>query len=244
MLDSGESMSADRRGRGPARWAGAVLAAMAVMGTLTGCGGHDTADARTGAATGATAATGPTRATDPAAASSLAPSPAKNPTDQPSRPTLPPVRKPVLHVHRRYTYTVQILDARTMVDVPDDPPPAGTKAVGLLLRVEAEPRNRSVHAPYADLAVDYPSLEAEKNQYIGGVMDGATPYMTEDQLLFGDDGVAGVDPVFGTLEANTVYYHWAWQLVSEKADLTGASLCEVRLSGRNCIPIGAITADS
>ncbi|MFF4043678.1 hypothetical protein [Streptomyces sp. NPDC001816] len=154
---------------------------------------------------------------------------------------MPPAREPVLHVRGDYTYKVQILDAKTMVDVPDNPPPAGTKALALLVRVEAEPRNRSVHAPYADLGIEYPSLEADKDQHIGDVIDDATAYMTEDQMLYGGDGV---DPVFGTLQANTVYYHWVWQLVSEKADLTGASLCQVQLSGHNCIPIGAVKADS
>lgn len=234
-------MRAERRISAPrvrARaWACAVVAAMSV---LAGCGGQGTSDAPTGP-TGAARPTG-------AAASSEAPpadvnppvSPGRNPTDQPSRPTLPPAREPVLHVRGEYTYTVRILDARIMTDVPDDPPPAGTKALGLLLRVEAEPRDRAVHAPYANLGIDYASLKADKDQHIGSVIDSATPYLTEDQLLFGDDGVAGIDPVFGTLPANTVYYHWVWQIVSEKADLTGASLCEVRLSGRNCIPVGAI----
>ncbi|MFG3013646.1 hypothetical protein ACGFZB_24960 [Streptomyces cinerochromogenes] len=198
------------------------------MSTLGGCGSHDAAGTRTD---------GPTRATQ-------APSPGKNPTDQPSRPTMPPARKPVLHVRGDYTYKVQILNAKTMVNLPNDPPPAGTKALALLLRVEAEPQNRSIHAPYADLEIAYPSLEADKNQHIGHVIDGATPYLTEDQMLFGGDGVEGIDSVFGTLQANTVYYHWVWQLVSEKADLTGASLCQVQLSGHNCIPIGAIQTDS
>ncbi|MFF0463979.1 hypothetical protein [Streptomyces mexicanus] len=102
--------------------------------------------------------------------------------------------------------------------------------------MEAEPRSRSIHVPYADPAVGHPSLEAEEPVH-RGVMDGATPCMTEDRLLFGDDGVA------------TGWRAWTrcsapWRRTPEKADLTGASLCEVRLSGRNCIPIGAITADS
>ncbi|MFF5017711.1 hypothetical protein [Streptomyces sp. NPDC001165] len=198
------------------------------MSALTGCGGHDSAPAR---------AAGPTETTQ-------APSPGKNPTDQPSPLSMPPAREPVLHVRGDYTYKVQILNAKTMVDVPDNPPPAGTKALALLVRVEAEPRNRSVHAPYADLGIEYPSLEADKDQHIGDVIDDATAYMTEDQMLYGGDGVDGIDPVFGTLQANTVYYHWVWQLVSEKADLTGASLCQVQLSGHNCIPIGAVKADS
>jgi hypothetical protein len=108
---------------------------------------------------------------------------------------------------RWFTYKVQILDAKTTVNPPDNPPPAGTKALALLLRVEAEPQNRSFHAPYADLGIVYPGLEADKNQHIGGVIDDATPYLTEDQMLFEGDGVAGIDSVFGTLQANTVYYH-------------------------------------
>ncbi|MGW0885231.1 hypothetical protein [Streptomyces sp. NPDC002671] len=139
---------------------------------------------------------------------------------------------------------MQILNAKTMVDLPDNPPPAGTKALAVLLRVEAEPQNRSIHAPYAELGIEYPSLKADKDQNIGDVIDNATSYLTEDQMLYGGDGVEGIDPVFGTLQANTVYYHWVWQLVSEKADLTGASLCEAQLSGHNCIPIGAVKADS
>ncbi|MFF8556380.1 hypothetical protein ACF058_26550 [Streptomyces sp. NPDC015501] len=156
-------------------------------------------------------------------------------------PSLPPARKPVLQVKATYTYTVRILDATLTTDVPgDNPPPAGTKALALLLRVEAEPRDRSIKAPYANLGITYPSLDADKDARIGGVMDGATPYLTEDQLLFGDDGARGVSPMFGALEANTVYYHLAWQIVSEDADLTGASLCEARPSGGDCIPIGPV----
>ncbi|MGW0771464.1 hypothetical protein [Streptomyces sp. NPDC002676] len=198
------------------------------ISALTGCGSHDTARTR---------GAGPTQ-------TAQAPSPGKNPTDQPSPLKLPPARPSVLHVHGDYTYKVQILNAKTMVDLPDNPPPAGTKALALLLRVEAEPQNRSIHAPYAELGIEYPSLEADKDQNIGDVIDNATSYLTEDQMLYGGDGVEGIDPVFGTLQANTVYYHWVWQLVSEKADLTGASLCEVQLSGHNCIPIGAVKADS
>lgn len=156
-------------------------------------------------------------------------------------PSLPPARKPVLQVKATYTYTVRILDATLTTDVPgDNPPPAGTKALALLLRVEAEPRDRSIKAPYANLGITYPSLDADKDARIGGVMDGATPYLTEDQLLFGDDGARGVSPMFGALEANTVYYHLAWQIVSEDADLTGASLCEARSNGGDCIPIGPV----
>ena len=57
-------------------------------------------------------------------------------------------------------------------------------------------------------------------------------------------GRGGVDDVFGTLQANTVYYHWAWQIVSEKANLTGATLCDMRINSKNCIPIGAIRTTS
>ncbi|MFF6836487.1 MULTISPECIES: hypothetical protein [unclassified Streptomyces] len=148
----------------------------------------------------------------------------------------------MLHVEAAYTYTVRILDATLTTKVPgDNPPPAGTKALALLLRVEAEPRDRDIKAPYGNLGIKYPSLDADKDSRIGGVMDGGTPYMTEDQLLFGD-GARGIDPVFGVLEANTVYYHLAWQIVSEDADLTGASLCRAELNGGNCIPIGPIEA--
>jgi hypothetical protein len=214
-----------------------VCAAVVAIGALTGCGGHDTAGPPAAGSTDGIPATGST-------STAQAPSPGKNPTDQPSAPKLPPARPQVLHVHGDYTYKVQILNAETTVALPNDPPPAGTKALALLLRVEAEPRNRSIHAPYADLGIEYPSLEADKDQHIGDVIDDATPYLTEDQMLYGDDGVEGIDPVFGTLQANTVYYHSVWQLVSEKADLTGASLCQVQLSGHNCIPIGAIKTDS
>ncbi|MGW1365438.1 hypothetical protein ACWCQP_50145 [Streptomyces chartreusis] len=139
---------------------------------------------------------------------------------------------------------MQILDAKTMVDVPNNPPPAGTMALALLLRVEADPRNRSVRAPTADLGINYRSLRAdmdERSADIGTVLDDGMPYLTEDQMLFGGEGTKGVDPVYGVLEANTVYYHWVWQIVSEQADLSGASLCEALVTGENCIPIGAVT---
>jgi len=165
-------------------------------------------------------------------------------TDQPEMPTLPPVRPQVLHVNGRYAYKVQILDAETRVDLPENPPPAGTVALAVLLRVEAEPSNRSIIAPTAQLGVEYPSQRADLSGYIGWGFDAGTPYLTEDQMLFGDDGVQGVDDVFGTLQANTVYYHWAWQIVSEKANLTGATLCENRVNSTNCIPIGAIRTKS
>ena len=87
-----------------------------------------------------------------------------------------------------------------------------------------------------------PQLEGEGNTWILGWwtgLDSRKPYLTEDQMLFGGEEAKGVD----ILEANTVYYTWAWQLVSEKADLEGASLCDAGVSGReNCIPIGAIRA--
>ncbi|SNX63212.1 hypothetical protein SAMN06272735_5014 [Streptomyces sp. TLI_55] len=53
----------------------------------------------------------------------------------------------------------------------------------------------------------------------------------------------GVDLAAGTLRANTVYYHWVWQIVSKKAHLTGATLCQLP-SGDNCIPVGAINTAS
>ncbi|MFG2964532.1 MULTISPECIES: hypothetical protein [unclassified Streptomyces] len=58
-------------------------------------------------------------------------------------------------------------------------------------------------------------------------------------MLSGDDKTQGVDLAFGTLRTNTVYYHWVWQLVSKKANLTSATLCQSARSGNdtNCIPI-------
>ncbi|MGW9597445.1 hypothetical protein ACWHLZ_45120 [Streptomyces chartreusis] len=184
---------------------------------------------------------------DRAMDTSQGPTPGKNTADEPARPTMPPARAPVLHVSGAYTYNVQILDAKTMVDVPNNPPPAGTMALALLLRVEADPRNRSVRAPTADLGLSYPSLETDMDEHsavIGTVLDDGTPYLTEDQMLFGGGEAKGIDPVFGVLQANTVYYRWVWQIVSEKANLTDASLCEALITGDNCIPIGAITSQS
>lgn len=172
------------------------------------------------------------------------PSPGKNATDQPEPDKMPPARTPVLHVDSEYTYTVQILKAETAVNVPGTPPPAGTMALTLLLRVEAEPRNRSIKAPYGALMIDYPSLKDERDSNIGGTMDGATPYMTEDQMLDDGGGTQGIDPWFGTLQPNTVYYHWVWQIVSEKANLDGATLCQRGISEVNCIPIGEIATAS
>ncbi|MDW4918757.1 hypothetical protein [Streptomyces californicus] len=211
-----------------------TAAALMAVGVLTGCGGQGPDD-RAGTADDAGKPTG-----EGGQGRSPDPGPDRNPTGQPSRPSLPQARKPVLHVKAAYTYTVRILDATLTTTVPgDNPPPAGTRALALLLRVEAQPRDRDIKAPYGNLAISYPSLNADKDARIGGVMDGATPYMTEDQMLFGE-GVQGVNPMFGVLEANTVYYHLAWQIVSEKADLTGASLCRAELNGDNCIPIGPI----
>lgn len=215
-----------RRIRAPRRWA---CAAVVVMTALSACGNGDTAD---------TAEAGG----DESPAASGTPSPGKNATAQPEPKKMPSAREPVLHVDGKYTYTVQILKAETAVNVPGTPPPAGTMALTLLLRVEAEPRNRSIHAPYAALAIDYPSLKDELDSHIGGVLDGATPYMTEDQMLYGGEGAKGIDSVFGTLQPNTVYYHWAWQIVSEKANLEGATLCEAGISDVSCIPVGDITA--
>ncbi|GGN65502.1 hypothetical protein GCM10010112_26890 [Actinoplanes lobatus] len=167
--------------------------------------------------------------------------PGKYAGDDLTRPTLPAARGPVLHVENTYTYTVQVLDAMTTLSMPSDPPPpAGTTALVLLLRVEADPPERRITAPIQHLSIDYPSRRQDLNQYIGTVFDGREPYLTEDQVLFGGDGAEGVD----VLEANTVYYTWAWQLVSEKADLEGASLCDVSIAGKeNCIPVGTIRAD-
>ncbi|GGZ21680.1 hypothetical protein GCM10010387_13510 [Streptomyces inusitatus] len=169
---------------------------------------------------------------------SMSTGPGKNATDQPTRPTIPPARKPALHVKANYTYKVQIIAARTVVDLPADPPPAGTKAMTLLLRVEADPPNRSIQAPVAqELAINYPRLKTDDPNLNGGMLEDGTDHMTEDQFLFSGstDGV----PMFGTLRANTVYYRWVWQFVPEKADLTGATLCK-NLSEDDCIPIGAI----
>lgn len=207
------------------RWACAVAV---VVSTLAGCGGGDTAD-RADAGGGES----------PGTSESL--SPGKNATDQPEPDKLPPARTSVLHVDGEYTYTVRILDAKTTVDVPGNPPPAGTMALALLLRVEAEPRDRSIHAPYAALSIDYPSRKDDLNSDIGTVLDYGKPYLTEDQMLYGGEGAKGIDSVFGTLQPNTVYYHWAWQTVSEKANLEGAALCEAEVSGASCIPIGDIT---
>ncbi|MER6734600.1 hypothetical protein [Streptomyces puniciscabiei] len=139
---------------------------------------------------------------------------------------------------------MQVLDAKTTVALPNNPPPAGTIAVALLVRVEAEPRNRSIMAPTIELAINYPSLTTDLDKHpgigLGTYLDDGTDYLTEDQLLSGGEGATGVAPMTGTLQANTVYYHWVWQLVSEKANLTGATLCETRSIGHNCIPIGAI----
>ncbi|MER5549277.1 hypothetical protein ABT072_44450 [Streptomyces sp. NPDC002589] len=150
----------------------------------------------------------------------------------------------MLHVHGAYNYTVQILDAKTTTDLPNNPPPAGTTAVALLVRVEAEPRNRSIMAPTIELGINYPSLTTDLDKHpgtgLGTYLDDGTDYLTEDQLLSGGEGTEGVRPMTGALQANTVYYHWVWQLVSEKANLTDASLCETRSIGHNCIPIGAI----
>ncbi|MEU9398984.1 hypothetical protein [Streptomyces sp. NPDC048242] len=180
--------------------------------------------------------------------------PGKNATDQPTPLKMPPARTPVLHMHGKYTYTVRILGAKTMADMPNDPPPAGTKALALLLRVEAEPRDRGIHAPTAELSIDYPSLQKDVDAAygsgsgsIGNMLDGGMDYRTEDQMLYGGQESQGIDPVFGTLEANTVYYHWVWQFVSEKANLKGATLCETQSQVRsraNCIPIGPITTAS
>lgn len=178
------------------------------------------------------------------AGTSQAPAPGKNPSDEPALPTLPAAREPVLHVDETSTYTVQILDAKTMTDVPGKPPSAGTMALALLLRVEAEPRDRSIHAPTAHLGIDYPSRTGDLNAHIGNVLDAGTPYLTEDQMLFEGKDAKGIDPVFGKLQANTVYYHWVWQIVSEQAELTGASLCQTYPNDKNCIPIGEITAAS
>ncbi|GHE45753.1 hypothetical protein GCM10017771_66290 [Streptomyces capitiformicae] len=222
-------MGSKARIRASRRW---VCAAAVLVSTLAGCGGGDTLDA---ADTGA--------GESPGASESL--SPGKNATDQPEPDKLPPARTPVLHVDGKYTYTVRILDAKTMVDVPGTPPPAGTMALALLLRVEAEPRDRSIHAPYAALSIDYPSRKDDLNSEIGTVLDYGMPYLTEDQMLYGGEGAKGIDSVFGTLQPNTVYYHWAWQIVSEKANLEGATLCEAEVWGAGCIPIGDInTAES
>ncbi|GLW29332.1 hypothetical protein [Actinoplanes regularis] len=165
--------------------------------------------------------------------------PGKYAGDDPVRPTLPATRGPVLHMDNKYTYTVQVLDAMTTLSMPGEPPPAGTTALALLLRVEADPPNRRISPPIQYLGIDYPSREKDLSQYIGTVLEGRKSYLTEDQLLFGGEDAEGVD----VLAANTVYYTRAWQLVSEKADLKGASLCEVAVAGRkNCIPIGAIRA--
>ncbi|TDB73962.1 hypothetical protein [Micromonospora sp. KC721] len=174
-------------------------------------------------------------ATAPAGASQT-PAPGKNTADGPELPTLPAPRGPALKLSNRYTYKVQVLDAMTTVSLPYDPPPAGTTALALLLRVEADPPDRRIQAPVQYLGIDYPSRRDDLSQYVGTTLDKRRPYLTEDQMRFGGDGVQGVD----VLEANTVYYTWAWQLVSENADLTGATLCEVRAD--NCIPVGAIRA--
>lgn len=165
--------------------------------------------------------------------------PGKYAGDDLTAPTLPPPRGPALRLSNRHTYTVQVLDAMTTLSMPTDPPPAGTTALALLLRVEADPPDRRISAPIQYLGIDYPSRRQELSQYIGTVLDSRKPYLTEDQMLFGGEGAKGAD----VLEANTVYYTWAWQLVSEKADLDGASLCETGSGGKdNCIPIGTIRA--
>ena len=165
------------------------------------------------------------------------PAAGKNTADGPESPALPAPRGPALQVSNRHTYKVQVLDAMTTLSLPYDPPPAGTTALAVLLRVEADPANRRIQAPIQYLGVKYPSLRADLSQYVGTAFDKRRPYLTEDQMRFRGEGAQGVD----LLEANTVYYTWAWQIVSEKADLTGATLCEVHEKD-DCIPIGAIRA--
>ncbi|MGW1170604.1 hypothetical protein [Streptomyces sp. NPDC002550] len=141
---------------------------------------------------------------------------------------------------------MQILDAKTTVDLPDNPPPAGTRALALLVRVEGEPRDRSIMAPLMDLAINYPSRRTDIDNTPGIGLDlyvsDGTDYLTKDQMLSGGEGTKGIHPMTGTLQANTVYYHWVWQIISERANVNGASLCETRSEYRNCIPIGPIKA--
>lgn len=182
----------------------------------------------------------------PAASASAAPSlgPGKYTGEGEIKPpTLPAPRGPALRVSNTYNYTVRVLDAQTTTSVPGTPPPAGTTALAVLLRIEADPPNRRIQAPVQHLSITYPSCRRDMNQHIACTLEKGTPYRTEDQMLYGGRDVRGIDPVFGTLEANTVYYTWAWQLISEKADLTGAALCETRDDG-NCVPIGSVRADS
>ncbi|GIH07744.1 hypothetical protein Rhe02_58110 [Rhizocola hellebori] len=166
--------------------------------------------------------------------------PGKNTSDEPELPTLPAPRGPALRVDAKYTYKVQVLDAMTTLSLPDKPPLAGTTALAVLLRIEADPANRPIVAPAQDLQINFPSCISDQNQYLACQLDGGTNFLTEDQMRFGAEAAKGIS---GTLAANTVYYRWAWQLISEKADLTGASLCQVG-SKDNCVPIGAIRQDS
>ncbi|RSM54634.1 hypothetical protein DMB66_37465 [Actinoplanes sp. ATCC 53533] len=207
---------------------------------LTACGSG--ADPATSASAGA--------APPPVAPSAIAPSAA--PSLGPGKytgegeikpPTLPAPRGQALRVSNKYTYQVQVLDAQTTASVPGVPPPAGTTALAVLLRVEADPPGRRIMAPVQRLSITYPSCRRDQNQDIACTLEHGTPYRTEDEMLYGGREVRGIDPVFGVLAANTVYYTWAWQLISEKADLTGAALCETG-EDDSCIPIGAIRADS
>ncbi|MFJ3796492.1 hypothetical protein ACIPSJ_09395 [Streptomyces sp. NPDC090088] len=209
------------------------------MSTLAGCSSPGTTSGRA----------------EGTAGTSGAPSPAKSPANPlvPPLSTLPPARTPVLRVRGTHNYDLQILDARTVVKLANGTgsPPDNMMALALLLRVQAKPSNRSMAAPPFDMGIKYPSRKADiKSGELYGAagteLDFGTNYLTKDQMLTGNEKTQGVDLAGGTLQANTVYYHWVWQLVLKKANLAGATLCESEWSepATNCIPVGAINTAS
>ncbi|MGW7136156.1 hypothetical protein [Streptomyces xanthophaeus] len=146
-----------------------------------------------------------------------------------------------------YPHSVRIADADLSPDAPGSPAPQGLTHIKLLLKVTSTP-GRPMKAPHpkAYWVVKYDGCEAAqkaRSLIACGGMDDGSKYYTEEQIR-NEDYSTGIYNQFGDLEADTPYWIVAWQLIPERADLSGAQLCEaINGAPDNCIPLGTIRQD-
>ncbi|MCX4692570.1 hypothetical protein [Streptomyces sp. NBC_01408] len=207
--------------------------ALVCVATLVGCGGA--AERPEGSAPGTPGTVAPT------AAPSAPPSGAAGPSPSGALEG----RGPVLEVKgTEYHHTVRVVDAVVSPNAPGNPAPSGRTYIQLVLKVAALEPGRAIRVPSPKLwGVEFEGCRAaqDKDTRIScGLLDEGSNYYTAADMNSDEFG-PGVG-MFGTLEADTVYYARAWQLVPEAADLSKATLCQttIRKVPDNCIPLGEV----